>query len=154
MLDTTTKSKVEVAAISVQYAVAFSDSRSLTLTTGVPLDADPSEINPVLDKLVDCVERQRDRYNLIQAKNLLLNAEQDLHRHKMQFAESETKMMAEWADRNRQGEWRATGAQKQQLDNLRKNQDTATERIKQLRKTIAELDAKCGTSGRLPGSGP
>jgi hypothetical protein len=143
VLDKTSESKVEVAAISVQYAVSFSDSRHLTLTTGVPLDADPREINPVLDKLVDCVERQRDRYNLTQARNLLLNAEQDLHAHKMQFADAEIKMMAEWVDRNRQGEWRATGAQKQQLDNLKKNQDTATERIKQLRKTITELEEKC-----------
>jgi hypothetical protein len=143
VLDKTSESKVEVAAISVQYAFSFSDQRHLTLTTGVPLDADPSEINPVLDKLVDCVERQRDRYNLIQARNLLLNAEQDLHQHKMQHADAESRMMAEWVARNRQGEWKATGAQKQQLDNLKKNQDNATERIKQLKKTIAELEEKC-----------
>ena len=147
MLDKTqealAKSKVEIPAISVQYSVAFSDQRQLTLTTGVPLDADQEQINPVLDKLVDCVERQRDRYNLIQARNLLLNAEQDLHNHQVQYASQEASYIAEFTARGRQGDWKATGVQRQQLENLKKNQETTGERIKQLRKTIAELEEKC-----------
>lgn len=146
MLDKTeqlAKSKIDIPAISVQYSVAFSEQRHLTLTTGVPLDADPEEINPVLDKLVDCVERQRDRYNLIQARNLLLNAEQDLHNHQVQYSSQEAGYMADWSARGKQGEWKPVGAQKQQLDNLKKNQENTGERIRQLQKTIKELEEKC-----------
>lgn len=144
MLDKTSEVKaVEIPAISVQYTVGFGQDRQLTLTTGVPLDADPTEINPVLDKIVSAVERQRTRYTLEQTRMALLNAEQDLHQYKVQYATQESGYIAEWESRNRHGEFKASGAQKQQLDNLSKNQETAIERIKQLRRTIEELEEKC-----------
>src|SRR5205085_3535407 len=66
MLDRTTEvpaeSKVEIPAISVQYHVGFGETRALTLTTGIELDADPGTINRLLDKIVDSGERQRDRF--------------------------------------------------------------------------------------------
>lgn len=134
---------IEIPAISVQYSVGFGQDRQLTLTTGVPLDADPSEINPVLDKIVSAVERQRVRYTLEQTRMALLNAEQDVHQYMKQYADQEAGYMAEWAAQNKRGDWRPFGNQKQQLENLNKNRETSAERVRQLRKTIGELEEKC-----------
>lgn len=147
MLDRTAElpaeSKVEIPAISVQYHVGFGETRALTLTTGIELDADPGTINRLLDKIVDSGERQRDRFNLLQAENMLKMAEQEVTNHQLHRQTQENRFIVEHSAGNRRGDWRPTGNQEKLLAGLDANVDTAKERVVSLRKQIEELRDKC-----------
>lgn len=147
MLDKTTElpaeSKIDIPAISVQYHIGFGETRALTLTTGVELDADTSAINRVLDKIIDAGERQRDRFNLIQAENMLKMAEQEFTNHQMHRQTQENRFAVEHISGSRRGDWRPSSAQEKVLSGLDANVNTAKERIQALRKQIEELREKC-----------
>jgi hypothetical protein len=147
MLDRTTEvpaeSKIEIPAISVQYHVGFGETRALTLTTGIELDADPGTINRLLDKIVDSGERQRDRFNLLQAENMLKMAEQEAVNHQLHRQTQENRFAVEHVTGNRRGEWRPSPAQEKVLSGLDANMNTAKERVQALRKQIEELRDKC-----------
>jgi hypothetical protein len=135
--------KTDIPAISIQYSIAFGQSTSLILTTGVELDADPGAINRALDKVVAAAERQREKYKLVATKDLLARKQQDLAACRAQYSAQEASYMAEWVRRGRQGEWKPQGNEKQQLGSLRTNEHNTVEEIKRLEKEVVELEEKC-----------
>jgi hypothetical protein len=145
MLDPDSKPDVtlDVPAISVQLSTTIGANRSLTLTTGLAMDCPVREFNELLDKLTAASDRQKKRHDLEQTRALLKNEEQNLHLHRQQLVLQENKFRAEYATSGRKGDWEPKGGQKGVLDGLTANEKTSRERIEQLRKGIAEMEAEC-----------
>jgi hypothetical protein len=137
--------KLDVPAISVQLSTTIGANRSLALTTGLPMDCTSGELNLLLDKLAAASDRQKKRHDLENTKLLLKNEEQNLHNHRNQFRVQNTTFAAEWIEGKhaRHGEYQPRGSQKSVLDGLQKNIENSTERIKQLRDAIAEMEKEC-----------
>lgn len=138
-LDTT----LDVPAISVQLSSTIGATRSLTLTTGLPLDCSKGQLDTLLDKLVAASDRQKQLFDAEQTRQLLKNEEQTLHLHRERLADQKTLYMSEWERSNKRGNWAPYGSQKSTLDGLDSNIKNSVERIKQLRKNIEEMDARC-----------
>ena len=130
-------------AIGIQLSLTIGQTRSLTLTTGVPLDWSKQELDDALDKLVALGDRQRAKHDLEQTRALLKNEEQNLHLHRQQINAQETAYVAEFQQSGRKGEWKPTGSQGATLKGLQSNDDNSIERIKKLRKDIEEAENKC-----------
>ncbi len=148
MLDKTTDTQLtEVAgrdlAIGIQLSLTIGQTRSLTLTTGVPLDWSKPQLDEALDKLVALGDRQRAKHDIEQARGLLKNAEQELHMHRQNRVVQETNFEAGFQSSGRKGDWRPTGSQSSILGGLQQNIDNSVERIKKLRSDIAEMEGKC-----------
>jgi len=148
MLDKTDESQLKTVsgadlAIGIQLSATIGQTRSLTLTTGIPLDYAPEEINRVLDKLAAAADRQKKKHDLEQTRMLLKNEEQNLHVHRAQFMSQQTKFQSEWDGSKRRGSFEPRGAQQSILDGLQKNINNSLERLAQLRAGIKEAEEQC-----------
>lgn len=147
MLDKTEKQLTTISggdlAIGIQLAGEIGQSRALTLTTAIPLDYSPAEINDTLDKLSTALERQRLKHQLVTTRDLLKAREQDLIQARVQYADQEARFVTDWGISGKRGEWKPHGNQEKVLYNLRTNESNITETIKKLRKEVEELEQKC-----------
>jgi len=134
---------LDVRPSVVQLASTIGGTRSLTLTTGLPMDCTKGQLDTLLDKITAASDRQKKLFDLEQTRMLLRNEEQNLHQHRLQVGAQELKFQTEYNMSGRKGEWEPKGSQKSIIEGLHKNVETSTERIKQLRAGIAKMEEEC-----------
>jgi hypothetical protein len=134
---------LDVPAISVQLSSTIGGTRSLTLTTGLPMDCKKSQLDELLDKITAASDRQKKMFDLEQTRLLLKNEEQNLHQHRLQHGNQEIAFARQWESSNRKGETRLTASQQNTLDGLQKNIANSAERIEKLRADIVKMEQEC-----------
>jgi O-methyltransferase involved in polyketide biosynthesis len=134
---------LDVPAISVQLSSTIGGTRSLTLTTGLPMDCKKSQLDELLDKITAASDRQKKLFDLEQTRALLKNEEQNLHQHRTQIGMQELKFEQDYNISGRKGEFRPTASQRSVLDGLQKNVVNSSERIQQLRELIVKMEQEC-----------
>lgn len=134
---------LDVPAISVQLSSTIGGTRSLTLTTGLPMDCTKTQLDLLLDKITAASDRQKKLFDLEQTRMLLKNEEQNLHLHRTQHGAQEAAFARQWESSNRKGETRLTASQQSALDGLGKNIANSVERIKVLREQITKMEQEC-----------
>lgn len=130
-------------AIGAHLQVQLGQTRALDLSVAIPLGWEDADFNGTLDRLVNAANRLKAKQDLEASKSMLMTAELDLSNQRAQRLEKEMEYVAAHNASNKRGEWSATGGQRQALSNLDLNEKNTAERIKTLRKTIAELEEKC-----------
>ena len=117
--------------------------RAIEVTFGVPLDMTVKDIHHYVDKVCLVIDRQTYKGEIMKARMDLDNAQKALGTHLEQRAGMEMRASQEWEAGNRQGPWKPSGAQLQQI----KNFDTTIaelreKRIPQFQKEIEFLEGK------------
>jgi hypothetical protein len=130
-------------AIGIQLNAQVGANRTITLTLGVPLAVDLSDLHKLVDKLMSVTERQNDKGLLEQARIALETARKNIQTNLEQKATFVGKSELEWVASGRQGPFKPSKSQQAQLDNW----DTTSRNLKdnvmpRLERDIKELEAR------------
>ena len=129
-------------ALGIQFSAAIGKEKSLTLTTGIPLDMDYSGINAILDKVAQAIDRQDLKYRHADLLLFIDKCEGDLLRNRAQLENYKLSAEVEWGKSGRKGEFQPRGQQEKELQNYENTDRTLVENIKKLRKDADEMKKK------------
>lgn len=134
-------------ALGFSFQVQFEDRRIMTAQTHVPQDADPAQINAVLDKLADAVDRIEARYRERQLARQLVQ-ETRLRREAAEQADRiEQKAKDGYADNPRRGPYKMSQTEQAAKDNLEKTMARHDLIIGDVQEELAECRGKLNGAG-------
>lgn len=125
----------EDIALGITFQVAMDEKRSLVIQTHTIRDAPAEELNGVLDKVADAVDRVSNRYRL---RELLLIREghmRDLEQQMEGVTQTEARWEHEWSESGRRGPIKLTGTQESARAQAKGMQDN-------LRRTVLRIDVE------------
>lgn len=129
--------------VGIRYSCAVGKNRQIEMTAGVPADWSAAEFNSLLDKLGTCMDRQSVKYDLHDLRLALEQTEDQLHANAVQLAQYEANAIAEWGRGQRQGNWKPSNKQTQDITNYRSTDARIRQHIEKLQKDIKDAEAKC-----------
>lgn len=133
-------------ALGIQFSAAIGKEKSLTLTTGIPLDMEYSGINAILDKVAAAIDRQELKYRYRDLLDFIDKCEGDLLRNRAQQETYKLSAEAEWLRSGRRGDYQPRGQQEKELQNYSNTDRHLVEQIKKLRNDAEEMKKKIETS--------
>jgi hypothetical protein len=133
-------------ALGIQFSAAIGKEKSLTLTTGVPLNLAYTGINEILDKVAAAIDRQELKYRYAELLEFIEKCEGDLLRNRAQLETYKLSAEADYYRSGRKGEFQPRGQQEKELQNYANTDRHLTEQIKKLRKDADEMKRKIETS--------
>lgn len=132
------------APINISYTAELPGNKALQLTTFVSRDAEPKEINSVLDKVRVAVERQF-AFGAIEKLRMQLETEEKIaFDHADRIAKVDQNIKNEWANSNRRGDVQLTAKQRQDQAQAYQHAEESKLRIAKVKEQIAEYQAMIG----------
>jgi hypothetical protein len=127
-------------AIGIQFSTAYEGSRSLVLTTGVPLDISQEGLEMVIARLSKASESLNDKYRLEALKLELKRWLFDHDNAKQQRANLEVVVANDWSRRDRKGAPKMSAQQDAQARNFDLGIKRCADEVKRVRQEIAKLE--------------
>lgn len=140
MLDKTTISGDDLA-IGIQFTMQFPENRAVAFTTACPQDIAADDLDLLLGKLATAADKLDATYRLRALRKLAEHFEKELQTTRQQIANYEQTAAEDYERRGRKGPVQLTASQDAALKNFRTTQEGTTNKIKQLREEIKELEA-------------
>lgn len=137
-----TKLQGSELALGIQFSASVGKEKSLVLTAGVPLSMSYVGINEVLDKIASAIDRQELKYRLRDMTDFIEKCEGDLERNRVQQATYTSAAEAAWGMTNRQGPFKPSGKQVNELQNYANTETHLIANIKKLREQAADMRKK------------
>lgn len=135
----------EQLAIGIRVTGQVGPNRSIDMTLGVPMSMNLADLNGFMDKIMSVIDRQNNLGIIDALKIELEKTEKDLANNQLNRANYEAKCAADWERTNRKGEFRATEAQRAQLNNFDATaRELRENRIPRIKREISDLERKLG----------
>ena len=129
-------------AIGFSIDCKVNDRRAMVIQTYLPVDAEPKQINELLDRLLVAADRQEVRYRLKDMRLLLEKSEQELPLHEKDLVKFEETTVREHQASGRRSEFQWKGAVASARDNKIQNVAMCRVNIERIKKGIAEAEAE------------
>ena len=129
-------------AIGFSIDCKVNDRRAMVIQTYLPIDAKPSQINEVLDRLLIAADRQEVRYRLKDMRLLLEKSFQELPMHEKDLEKFEENTVREHQGSGRRSEFQWKGALASARENKLQNVAMCRVSIERIKKGIAEAEAE------------
>jgi hypothetical protein len=134
-----TKLQGSELALGIQFSAGIGKEKSLVLTAGVPLNMSYADMNKILDKVAAAIDRQELRYRLRDLTDFIEKCEGDLERNRVQQANYSSAAEAAWGMTNRQGPFKPSGKQVNELQNYANTETHLIGQIKKLREQADDM---------------
>ena len=129
-------------ALGIQFSAGIGKEKSLVLTAGVPLDMSYADMNKILDKIAAAIDRQELKYRLRDVTDFIEKCEADLERNRVQLATYTSAAEAAWGFSNRQGPYKPSGKQVNEVQNYANTETHLIANIKKLREQADDMRKK------------
>ena len=137
-----TKLQGSELALGIQFSAGIGKEKSLVLTAGVPLDMSYADMNKILDKIASAIDRQELKYRLHDMTDFIEKCEGDLERNRAQLATYTSAAEASWGLSNRQGPYKPSGKQVNEMQNYANTETHLIANIKKLREQADDMRKK------------
>jgi hypothetical protein len=130
-------------AIGIQFSAQVGPNRQIVLTSGVPMDITPTQLNEYVDKMAYIMDRQNWKSELDLKRFELENREKERMTNREQLLDHHESAVAAWERSGKRGPFRMNDAQQKHDANLN-NSFTHLDNvvIPKLKAQIKELEAK------------
>jgi hypothetical protein len=129
-------------AIGFSLDCKINDRRAFVIQTYLPIDAQPKQINELLDRLLISADRQEVRYRLKDMRLLLEKAMAELPMHEKALVEFEESAVRRHKESNRRSDFEWKGNDATNRDNKIQSVAMARVSIDRIKKGIAEAEAE------------
>jgi hypothetical protein len=129
-------------AIGFSIDCKVNDRRAMVIQTYLPVDAQPKQINELLDRLLVAADRQEVRYRLKDMRLLLEKSDQELPMHEKDLVKFEETTVREHQASGRRSEFQWKGNLLAARENKLMNVAQARVNIERIKKGIAEAEAE------------
>jgi hypothetical protein len=138
------KDRIEPGEPAIGFSIdcKVNDRRAMVIQTYLPLDAQPRQINELLDRLLSAADRQEVRYRLKDMRLLLEKAELELPMHEKKLVEFEDSTVRRHKTSGRRADFEWKGNDATNRDNLLQSVAMARVSIDRIKKGIAEAEAE------------
>lgn len=135
------KASSESPALGVSYSVQLDDKRNIVAQTYVPVDCTPVELDAILNKVGDAVDRQAAKYSIKALERSLRMQQKQLKRVTEDLAFQDDKNQNAFRAAGKKGQFRLTNEQETHRANVFITQTRFQEEIDDLKREIAEAKA-------------
>jgi hypothetical protein len=129
-------------AIGFSIDCKVNDRRAMVIQTYLPVDAPPSEISELLDRLLSAADRQEIRYRLKDMQLILEKHLEELPLREKELIKFEEKEVAAYNGSGRKSNFEWKGQSKTNRDNLIQSVAMTKVAIERTKKAIAEAEAE------------
>jgi hypothetical protein len=129
-------------AIGFSLDCKINDRRAFVIQTYLPIDAEPKQVNQLLDRLLIAADRQEVRYRLKDMRLLLEKSEAELPMHEKKLVEFEDSAVRRHKVGGRKADFEWKGNDATNRDNLLQSVAMARVNIDRIKKGIVEAEAE------------